>query len=148
MRNYIFFRAWPNRPAQNPLNGKDPPSRRVFSSKKLYLMKKIITFKLSVQNYCQIHIPASCFALKKVKPTLHVFTPLFFRASLFRKSPKRCLRNAEIDEDNVRKSIRGSSSSRPPSSTRDSRSLFFSASRQDSSSPSRGNNRHIVLLVS
>lgn len=78
MRNYIFFRAWPNRPAQNPLNGKDPPSRRVFGSKKLYLMKKIITFKLSVQNYCQIHIPASCFALKKVKPSLLVFTPLFF----------------------------------------------------------------------
>ena len=31
-------------------------------------MKKIITFKLSVQNYCQNHIWDPCFALKKVKP--------------------------------------------------------------------------------
>jgi hypothetical protein len=34
---------------------KDPPSRRVFIPKKLYLMKKIITFKLSVQKYCQMN---------------------------------------------------------------------------------------------
>ena len=134
MRNYIFFRAWPNRPAQNPLNGKDPPSRRVFSSKKLYLMKKIITFKLSVQNYCQIHIPASCFALKKVKPTLHVLHLFFFvrlysvnRLSVVCAMPKSTRTMCASP-------FRGSSSSRPPSSTRDPSSLLFSANLQDTSS--------------
>jgi hypothetical protein len=37
-------------------NEKDSPSRRVFVPKKLYLMKKIITFKMSVQKYCQFCI--------------------------------------------------------------------------------------------
>jgi hypothetical protein len=46
---------------------KDPPSRRVFIPKKLYLMKKIITFKLSVQKYCQMNSQHQRFSLKKVK---------------------------------------------------------------------------------